>query len=113
VFGWRRDADEQACRAPSAVDVELGQATVGESPPGAEGQASSSGRAAGRGLAAPAAALLAVCLVARSGTAEHITGVAGTAMVLFHRLTPGLAAFRLRTLVAHVARTAALPTPWR
>ncbi|MGN5376678.1 hypothetical protein ACQ4WX_00995 [Streptomyces lasalocidi] len=54
-----------------------------------------------------------MCVVAWSGTAEHVTGVAGTVMVPFHRLTPGLAAFRPRTLVAHVVRTAALPAPWR
>ncbi|MGW3198174.1 hypothetical protein ACWDBD_27035 [Streptomyces sp. NPDC001118] len=69
--------------------------------------------AAVRALAAPAAAFLAMCLMAWSGTAEHVTGAADAAMVLTYWLTLGFAAFRLCALVARVARTAALPTTRR
>ncbi|MFB7507555.1 hypothetical protein [Streptomyces broussonetiae] len=69
--------------------------------------------AAVRTLAAPTAAFLAMCLTAWSGAAEHVTGVADTAMVLCYWFTLGFAAFRLCTLVAHAARTAALPTTRR
>ncbi|MEV5877355.1 hypothetical protein AB0L75_24620 [Streptomyces sp. NPDC052101] len=66
-----------------------------------------------RALATPTAAFLAMCLMAWSGTAEHVTGVADAAMVIYYWLALGFAAFRLCTLVARVARTAALPTTRR
>lgn len=61
-------------------------------------------------LAAPTAAVRAVCLTAWSGTAEHLTGFADAAVVLFYWLTLGFVALRLCAFVARIARTAALPT---
>ncbi|MFD8395375.1 hypothetical protein ACFV2N_40820 [Streptomyces sp. NPDC059680] len=69
--------------------------------------------AAFRTLAAPTAAVVALCLVAWSGLAEHLTGFAGTAVVTYYWLTLGFVAFRLCVLVARIARTAALPTTRR
>ncbi|MFK0109122.1 hypothetical protein [Streptomyces sp. NPDC091217] len=69
--------------------------------------------AAVRTLAAPAIAVAAMCLTAWSGAAGHLTGFADAGMVLSYWLTLGFVAFRLCTLVAHVARTAALPTTRR
>ncbi|WP_369392914.1 hypothetical protein AB5J72_39040 [Streptomyces sp. CG1] len=69
--------------------------------------------AAVRALAAPAAAVLTLCLTAWSGLADHVTGPADAAMVLFYWLTLGFVALRLCTVVAHVTRTAALPTTRR
>lgn len=66
-----------------------------------------------RTLIAPAAAVVALCLTAWSGTAEHLTGFADAAVVLFYWLTLGFAALGLCLFVAHVTRTAALPTTRR
>ncbi|MCW7944051.1 hypothetical protein AAW14_18920 [Streptomyces hygroscopicus] len=66
-----------------------------------------------RTLTAPAAAVVALCLTAWSGTAEHLTGFADAAVVLFYWLTLGFVALRLCAFVAHVTRTAALPTTRR
>ncbi|NUQ97384.1 MAG: hypothetical protein HOY79_12825 [Streptomyces sp.] len=69
--------------------------------------------AAVRTLAAPAAAVVALCLMAWSGTAQHLTGFADAAVVLFYWLTLGFVALRLCVFVARTARTAALPTTRR
>ncbi|MFF4800866.1 hypothetical protein ACFY1U_21090 [Streptomyces sp. NPDC001351] len=66
-----------------------------------------------RTLAAPAAAVVALCLTAWSGTAEHLTGFADTAVVTYYWLTLGFVALRLCVLVARIARTATLPTTHR
>ncbi|WNM29416.1 hypothetical protein RKE30_02905 [Streptomyces sp. Li-HN-5-11] len=69
--------------------------------------------AAVRTLAAPAAAVVAMCLLAWSDVAQHLTGFADAAAVVYYWLTLGFVAFRLCVLVARVARTAALPTTRR
>jgi hypothetical protein len=66
-----------------------------------------------RTLAAPAAAVVAMCLMAWSGVIEHVPGIADAAMVLYYWLTLGFVAFRLCALVACIARTAVLPTTRR
>ncbi|MER6024974.1 hypothetical protein [Streptomyces sp. NPDC001851] len=69
--------------------------------------------AAFRTLAAPVAAVAALCLTAWSGLGEHLTGWADAAMVLSYWLTLGFVALRLCVLVARASRTAALPTTRR
>ncbi|MER6121798.1 hypothetical protein ABT173_03685 [Streptomyces sp. NPDC001795] len=64
-------------------------------------------------LAAPAAAVVALCLMAWSGMADHLAGFADAAAVLYYWLTLGFVALRLCTLVARVARTAPLPSTRR
>jgi hypothetical protein len=66
-----------------------------------------------RTLAAPTAAVVALCLTAWSGTAAHLTGLADTAAVAYYWLTLAFVALRLCVLVARIARTAALPTTRR
>ncbi|GAB3988538.1 hypothetical protein GCM10029978_111190 [Actinoallomurus acanthiterrae] len=66
-----------------------------------------------RTLAAPATAGLAMVLTAWSGVAQHATGVAEVALVVYYWLTLGFVALRLCTLVARVAQTATLPTTRR
>lgn len=66
-----------------------------------------------RTLAAPAAAVVALCLTAWSGMAEHLAGFADTAVVTYYWLTLGFVALRLCVLVARIARTATLPTTHR
>ena len=66
-----------------------------------------------RTLAAPAAAALAMVVMAWSGVAEHATGFADTALIIYYWLTLGFVALRLCTLVARVAQTAALPSTRR
>ncbi|MFB7597177.1 hypothetical protein [Streptomyces sp. NPDC056160] len=66
-----------------------------------------------RTLAAPTAAVVALCLTAWSGIAEHLTGFAGTAAVTYYWLTLGFVALRLCVLVARISRTATLPTTRR
>lgn len=68
---------------------------------------------AARTLAAPAAAALAMVLMAWSGVAEHATGFADTSLVIYYWLTLGFIALRLCTLVARIAQTAVLPTTRR
>lgn len=70
-------------------------------------------RVAARTLAAPAAAVVALFLVAWSGVAEHTTGFADVALVVYYWLTLGLVAFYLCTLIARAARTATTPTTRR
>lgn len=69
--------------------------------------------AAFRTLVAPAAAALAVVLTAWSGVADHVTGLADSAVVASYWLTLGFVALRLCTLVARTARTATPPTTRR
>ncbi|MEU6555218.1 hypothetical protein ABZ915_33815 [Streptomyces sp. NPDC046915] len=69
--------------------------------------------AAVRTLAAPTAAVVTLCLTAWSGMADHLTGFADTAAVAYYWLTLGFVALRLCTLVAHIARTAPLPSTRR
>ncbi|QDN94792.1 hypothetical protein FNV58_00245 (plasmid) [Streptomyces sp. RLB1-9] len=69
--------------------------------------------AAVRTLTAPTAAVVAMCLTAWSGMAEHLTGFADTAAVTYYWLTLGFVALRLCVLVARITRTAALPTTRR
>ncbi|MFD8810985.1 hypothetical protein ACFV23_05705 [Streptomyces sp. NPDC059627] len=69
--------------------------------------------AAVRTLAAPAAAAAALCLIAWSGMADHLTGFADAAAVLYYWLTLGFVALRLCTFVARVTRTAPLPSTRR
>ncbi|MGW7817155.1 hypothetical protein ACWGLF_03295 [Streptomyces puniciscabiei] len=66
-----------------------------------------------RTLAAPAAAVVALCLTAWSGTAEHLTGIADAAAVTSYWLTLAFVALRLCVLVARISRTATLPTTRR
>ncbi|MGW2745109.1 hypothetical protein [Streptomyces sp. NPDC001450] len=69
--------------------------------------------AAVRTLAAPAAAVVALCLMAWGGMAEHLTGFADAAAVTYYWLTLGFVSLRLCILVARIARTAVLPTTRR
>ncbi|WP_217553721.1 hypothetical protein [Streptomyces sp. GbtcB6] len=69
--------------------------------------------AAIRTLAAPTAAVVALCLIAWSGMADHLTGFADAAAVLYYWLTLGFVALRLCTLVARIARTTPLPSTRR
>ncbi|MER6568669.1 hypothetical protein ABT288_21430 [Streptomyces sp. NPDC001093] len=66
-----------------------------------------------RTLAAPTAAVVALCLTAWSGRAEHLTGFAEAAAVTSYWLTLGFVALRLCVLVARISRTATLPTTRR
>jgi len=59
------------------------------------------------------AAALAMVLMAWGGVAEHATGLADAALVLYYWLTLGFVALRLCTLVARVVQTAPLPTTRR
>lgn len=68
---------------------------------------------AARTLGAPAAALLAMCLLAWSGVASHLTGFADAAALGYYWLTLGFVAVRLCTLVARVTRTATPPSAGR
>jgi hypothetical protein len=63
-----------------------------------------------RTLAAPAAAILAMVLMAWSGVTEHATGLADAALILYYWLTLGFVALRLCTLIARTARTTAPTT---
>jgi hypothetical protein len=63
-----------------------------------------------RTLTAPAAAVLAMVLMAWGGVAGQTTGFADAALVLYYWLTLGFVALRLCTLVARTGRTTALPT---
>jgi hypothetical protein len=69
--------------------------------------------AAVRTLAAPITAFAALCLMAWSGMAEHLTGIADAAAVTSYWLTLGFVALRLCVLVARIARTAHLPSTRR
>ncbi|MEV7977370.1 hypothetical protein [Streptomyces sp. NPDC086519] len=69
--------------------------------------------AAVRTLAAPFIAFVALCLMAWSGAAEHLTGFADAAAVTYYWLTLGFVALRLCVLVARISRTATLPTTRR
>ncbi|MER7185102.1 hypothetical protein ABT404_37525 [Streptomyces hyaluromycini] len=69
--------------------------------------------AAIRTLAAPTAAGVALCLIAWSGMADHLTGFGDAAAVLYYWLTLGFVALRLCTLVALAAQTAHLPSTHR
>jgi hypothetical protein len=62
-----------------------------------------------RTLAGPALAVLALYATARSGLVEHPTGAARVALIAGYWATLGFTALRLCTLVARVARTAAMP----
>jgi len=66
-----------------------------------------------RVMAAPAAAVAALCALAWSGAAGHPKGGAGAALVLCYWLTLAFVAFRLCSLVARLARTSPLPTTRR
>ncbi|MGW3210068.1 hypothetical protein [Streptomyces sp. NPDC001135] len=66
-----------------------------------------------RTLAAPTAAVVALCLTAWSGTTEHLTGFTDAAVVTSYWLTLGFVALRLCVLVARISRTATLPTTRR
>jgi hypothetical protein len=63
-----------------------------------------------RALAAPAAAVLGMFLMAWNGVADHATGLADAALLLYYWLTLGFVALRLCTLVARTARTTTPPT---
>ncbi|MGJ5756376.1 hypothetical protein FB563_7132 [Streptomyces puniciscabiei] len=69
--------------------------------------------AAVRTLAAPTAAVVALCLTAWSGITEHLTGFADAAAVTSYWLTLGFLALRLCILVARISRTAHLPSTRR
>ena len=69
--------------------------------------------AAVRTLTAPAAAVLAMVLMAWSGVTKHATGFTDAALTLYYWLTLGFVALRLCALVARTARTTALPTTRR
>jgi hypothetical protein len=60
-----------------------------------------------RTLGAPAAAVLVLFLMAWAGVTEQAAGFANAAVVLYYWLTLGFVAFRLCTLIARTARTAA------
>jgi hypothetical protein len=66
-----------------------------------------------RTLTAPAAAVLAMFLLAHSGLIEHPTASAHVALVACYWATLAFIALRLCTFVARVARTAAIPTRGR
>jgi hypothetical protein len=68
---------------------------------------------AARTLAAPAAAVLALVLMAWGGMIKHPTGFADAALILYYWLTLGFVALRLCTLVARSARITALPSTRR
>jgi len=68
---------------------------------------------AARTLTAPAAALLAMCLLAWCGATAHLTGFAGAAALGYYWLTLGFVALRLCALVARVTRTATPPSAGR
>ncbi len=67
---------------------------------------------AARTLAAPAAAVLAMVLMAWGGI-KHPTGFADAALFVYYWLTLGFVALRLCTLVARSAHATALPTTRR
>jgi hypothetical protein len=69
--------------------------------------------AAVRTLAAPITALVILCLMAWSGMAEHLTGLADAVAVTYYWLVLGFVALRLCVLVARITRTATLPTTRR
>ncbi|AKJ12553.1 hypothetical protein ABB07_21730 [Streptomyces incarnatus] len=69
--------------------------------------------AAARTLAAPAAAVAALCLTAWSGRTEHLTGITEAATVTSYWLTLAFAALRLCVLIARISRTAHLPSTRR
>jgi hypothetical protein len=62
-----------------------------------------------RTLAAPALALLALYVTARSGLVEHPSGPARAALIGYYWATLGFIALRLCTFVARVGRTATMP----
>jgi hypothetical protein len=62
-----------------------------------------------RALAAPALAMLALYVTARSGLAEHPSGPARAALIGYYWATLGFVAFGLCAFVARVARTAVIP----
>lgn len=66
-----------------------------------------------RTLAAPAVAVPAMFLTARSGVIAHPTGFAHAALIVYYWATLGFTALRLCTLIARVARTATMPTTRR
>jgi len=66
-----------------------------------------------RTLTVPALAVLAMYLTARSGLIEHPSRTAHAALIAYYWATLGFTALRLCTLIARVARTAAMPSTRR
>jgi hypothetical protein len=64
-------------------------------------------------LTAPAVAVLALFVTARSGLVEHPTGFAHAALIVYYWATLGFTAICLCTLIARVARTVTMPTTRR
>lgn len=66
-----------------------------------------------RTLTAPAAAILAMLVLANSGLVEHPTGFTHAALIVYYWATLAFTAWRLRALTARLASTARMPTRTR
>ncbi|WP_329045805.1 hypothetical protein OG738_29875 [Amycolatopsis sp. NBC_01488] len=65
---------------------------------------------AARTLVVPAAAVAALLLLARTGLADHLTGLPNVLVVTYYWVTLGFVGFHLCLLVARIGRVAVLPS---